>query len=401
MSCKEKDDPFLASRMSEILYIGIREGAGISLEEIDITEIEVFKVLVEAIEDEEEMDATILLMLISFDHDEDSRQIYIQAIEYTDDGETNFNVQVVEDGREQYDLDVTYYETVDVNQDPDVEVLTYETSTIILSKEDVLHYIDLSKANLENVLKEQFIHQIGIVADAGLEISLDGTNFMTTITYEAMQVLSLSLLDAWRLEHVSTYDGELFYKLYHNETSYVDEGYISFPIYFRSRESVSIYLDSIFLDSDLKSMLSSATFTDSKGNTIFTGSPFITKLTDGMRISFIGTVENEKHIVIYENPESDTNTYMGGFNYTNLQGTNGSIDYYYDIVGAYPYLSSAVKLPETISSANQTKLLDLISQDNYYQGMIRINIWVEGWDAEAYEILERDDFKLNLSFSGR
>lgn len=401
MSCKEKEDLFLASHLSEILYIGLTEGAGIKLDEIDITKIEANKVFLVATEEEKHMEATILLVLIFFEENEEDKSYYVQSIEYTDDKETHFNVELIEEGRAQYDLDVIYYQTVDIHQDPKVEVKTYELSKIMLDKDDVDHYINLSFKNFEDLFKEKFIHNINMITDASLEISLDGINFMTTITSEMMKSLSISYLDAWHLEHVSSYDGENFYRLFHSEINYIDEGYISFPIYFRSRIDESVYLDFVILDSKLRSMMASQTFIDSKANTVLKGASFDFKLTDSMRISFIGQIQNEKHIVIYENPASDTNTYMGKLKDVNLHGSQGSLDYFYKLSGYYPYLASAVRLPETISNFREVKVLEMTQIDDYYEGMIIINLWVEGWDREAYGIFDRDDIKLDLRFSGR
>ena len=45
-----------------------------------------------------------------------------------------------------------------------------------------------------------------------------------------------------------------------------------------------------------------------------------------------------------------------------------------------------------------TGVIDEITGKEIYQGKVRVNIWIEGWDADAFDALDKDRMKIQLQF---
>src|SRR5690554_3104420 len=264
--------------------------------------------------------------------------------------------------------------------------------------------------------------EIGISLDDTIELSLDGMTYHKTIDNE---MLASIIGNNPHLASITSQDGINFFKgpLETTSRAKANVDYISFPLYFRltsDNPNVSAHQKYIYLANALDPAYDTAsnlkgTFVTSKGN--WWTNPIA--YHDGMGIVPAGTnrlyyAKNAVRIAS-ENPDPDL-TFIYDTSEDKYRGFGkvfGAYDYYMKRLGI------ELEIPDTptneifgltefsplqddiaLDQVSLLSALNLISSDNgryIYQGMTRINIWLEGWDADAFDPILDDKLLISLN----
>lgn len=254
-----------------------------------------------------------------------------------------------------------------------------------------------------------------IVADTGIQVAVgmpgvepEFLQWKTTITAtDISNYISAAYPAGFEFTHVTSTNGVSFTSL---EGVGVTSGYLQIPLHFRSNNVQAINWTQVSITSPDAQWTTGRTFVDSLGTTRVAGSTFTVNAADAVRVSVtgnqqIGLVDDlpvyGNVTVAYENPTTEparntvlydastTDFYNGGV------GANGSTNYYYAVNAMLPQGYDSVSTVATQTSVVSTKVLDMIENpavmpDATYYGVITLRIWIEGWDAEAYNsILSR------------
>lgn len=264
-----------------------------------------------------------------------------------------------------------------------------------------------------------------------LLISLDGINYYNKIPSE----LLFDLTNKITLYDLTTDDGINFSfgeKEQHKEVI-KNKHYVSFTIYFQtaSREH-NIYLinnrkaDARY-DNDVE-----GTYVVSRGVTwkskhTFQDGPNITNIvqkgeaktfyaSDAVRIGFIELLDDTNELDTRDQSELITFVYDPSENEEMSYGKlYGAHDYYFQGNGKYPdfpesYIKTSYRLTNTLRNnpyqAEDDESLITVLQPTgkyrndmeIYQGKVMINIWIDGWDANSYDLIKEDLIKIQLQF---
>jgi len=134
-----------------------------------------------------------------------------------------------------------------------------------------------------------------------------------------------------------------------------------------------------------------------------------------VRISFTGSVLIESVptsvTTIFEKPAQGNNVVLGtGGDLSNGGlGLAGAMNYFYAKNGVLPVGSAAVSVPLAITSVGTIRIVDLtLNSDteslNYaganYYGSVVVRIWIEGWDANAYNAILGGTISTSMEFTG-
>ncbi|MDR4968637.1 MAG: hypothetical protein RG740_03330, partial [Acholeplasmataceae bacterium] len=264
-----------------------------------------------------------------------------------------------------------------------------------------------------------------VLADAGIEIALgdlgDGVNpstlnWVTTLTTEDIMAY-IGELGTFRFDHVTTSDGIEFWTLGSGSLSRVYSGFLEIPLHFRSNNATGINWTSVSLTSGLTPWIADVAFTSAQGDAVQSGQSISVDAASAMRIAIQGTVnEDPNHVVGYEKAGSTTNVYLGtggdlrgdeigepesGIYY----GANGAMNYFYRKNNELPAGIDAVATLATLTEIGAEKVLDMesgqaLTAGNEYYGKVTLRIWLEGWDADAYNAILNRVVTVALSFQG-
>ncbi len=240
--------------------------------------------------------------------------------------------------------------------------------------------------------------QAQIVSDTGIQVALGdiaspagltGLQWRTTITTEEIEnYIDAKYLGNFEFMNVTSPNGFTMNQL--GGVGAPASNYLEINLHFRSSDATEIFWEEVELTATTKGWTTGTTFVDSKGETRLAGSNFNINAADAFRISIRS---NEGTPIVYENPVSATNTVLGeqpGVPFTNGGvGMNGSTNYYYEVNQVLPEGHESVTTVGTVTAINGQKVLDMTDDDSImsdfrYYGSITIRIWLEGWDAEAY-----------------
>jgi hypothetical protein len=282
---------------------------------------------------------------------------------------------------------------------------------------------------------ENSVDGLGLTATTGnhLEISLDGVEFGSSIDIDQLE----EIFGNARLHDITTIDGENFYfgGLNDAERANPNEHYISFDLWFRtSRRGRHIFLVNNVNEEATYEEGVPGTYVVSKGtswtathtflngpelqNIVEEGARGIYYAADAIRISVIERLdpnnvfdvreENELQRLIYdpsENPERGFGVAFGAFSYLIAKTGLSS----FRLPQQYP--NTVYSLTEFQSHNpyqavdNNSLVAELIENGEfdaeerpYYQAKVSINIWIEGWDADAFDAVVRDRIKVQLEF---
>lgn len=283
-----------------------------------------------------------------------------------------------------------------------------------------------------------------IAADEGIEIAIGIINpaVVTETKYEVRQAANLNwvttlsstdieefidlhLPSAFRFEHLTSPDGRTFYTFAQDAVGgsvAINDGYLELPIHFRSANVNTINWKSVQLNDDSPAWTSDVdSFTNFNGTVVNRGSSITVNPTDAIRIA----VDNGSSVVVYEKPGSATNHELGtGGDLTatvDPDGVSGNEDdYKVSERGAHSYYFAKTNLlPDGIAAvttvATTTNLTELDAEGTAimtlpagnqatagmdYYGEININIWIEGWDANAFNSILDEFIRISFEFKG-
>lgn len=284
----------------------------------------------------------------------------------------------------------------------------------------------------------------------GLEISLDGQNWRTHINDAELAQKLFEGSSDFRFQALTSIDGKVIssygnlekaYSLTNYtdlvDDTYFENGFIYLPIHFRSANGGTVKLAQMNLISEQKSMLADVDFTNI---TVTADVAVVTKaevdisanLLDAIRISF--TNEDDSTVVFEpHNIPQGTNAALESNTLTNGNAAVENKSFKPTFAGAHAYyiakgrtllgyststplvdednkplvLSTLVQneldkvsLPATVavSQATVNQTLLTLEEANVPQ-KVYLRIWVEGWDAQAYNILFATQLTTNFKFT--
>lgn len=245
--------------------------------------------------------------------------------------------------------------------------------------------------------------QAQIVSDTGIQVALGdiaapaalaGLEWRTTITTEEIEnYIDFKYSGNFEFMNVTSPDGYTMNEL--GGAGAPATSYLEINLHFRSTDATEIFWDEVEVSATTTGWTTGTTFFDSKGVERLAGSNFNINAADAFRVS-IRSNEAVPLQTVYENPVSATNTVLGEQIAADFQnggvGVNGSTNYYYEVNQVLPEGSDAVSVVATETAINGQKVLNMTDDDSVmegfrYFGSITIRIWVEGWDAEAYNAI--------------
>lgn len=294
-------------------------------------------------------------------------------------------------------------------------VISFLCVTLTLST-TVYAWFSISRTNMIEAI------EIGISLDDSIELSLDGLTYHKTIDN---QMLEKIIGKHPKLASITSQDGTNFFKgpLDTTKNAIRNVDYISFDLYFRltsDNPNVSAHQKYIYLSNRIDPTYEMApnmqgTFVTSKGNRWTNTIAY----HDGMGIIPAGTsrlyyAKNAVRISSESpNPELSFIYDVSEDRYRGFGKVFGAYDYYIKRLGI------ALNIPDTPTNEifSLTKFsplqddialdkesllakLELISNDNniyVYQGKTTINIWLEGWDADAFDPILDDQLLISLN----
>lgn len=265
-----------------------------------------------------------------------------------------------------------------------------------------------------------------------LEISLDGINFGNHIDSDIIEVYfgNPALKDVTSRNGVDFIRGGL--------TEYGDavpnQDYMSFELWFRTtRSEHGLYLfnnvsPTVMYDTTAKgtyivsrgrSWESNVDFLNGNdvGDMVYEGDVNFYYASQAVRIS-VEEIIDEDNILDVRNKED-----LGVFIYDPSEDESRGYGKPY---GAYSYFAQHtgvfIQIPTEIpptsyrlsemdpmnpyQALDNTSLIAVLQESNlstpegkvYYQGKVRVNIWIEGWDADAFDSIIKDRIKMQLEF---
>lgn len=255
--------------------------------------------------------------------------------------------------------------------------------------------------------------------------------------------------EGFRFDHVTSENGTSFTTMYlDNEGEFgqqaTTKGYIELPLHFRSDTVQKIDLTGLSLAAaELYSWNPDVAFTTPFGQVTPSSGSMSVDATNALRVSFqafqvLATVDGENVLYdfdqsgvrVYEKATAGTNTALGNggdLSGTDNQGAPGAMNYFYAKNGKLPLGVDAVVVPQTFRTTstynaatgegtsqvilNLTDLANLsdgaegtVNGTSYagarYYGKVMIRIYIEGWDAEAYNAILGQKVVMSFEFTG-
>ncbi|MFA6801226.1 MAG: hypothetical protein WCR19_03860 [Acholeplasmataceae bacterium] len=277
------------------------------------------------------------------------------------------------------------------------------------------------------------IEGLSLSATSGeeLQISLDGVEFTNNLTNEQLE----SLFSNITLNEITSIDGKIFSAGGSRKSNDINDerDYLQFDIWFRTTEDVhQVYVinnqsDEVAFDTSSTGTYivsrgvnwrSDRTFTyGSNGEIVEVGDEAIYYASDAVRLSFVELQDDLN--VLDQREEDDLISWI-------FDPSGDAERGYGTSYGAYSYFTEKTRnyilLPTTVQPVkydltipdprNPYQALDnesmvavlqdtgLVTEDELpiYQGKIRITLWVEGWDADAFDAIDGDRLKIQLQF---
>lgn len=262
-----------------------------------------------------------------------------------------------------------------------------------------------------------------VQAGEGLEVALgiNGeivTDYKTNLNANDWNKI-INEIPSFRLNAVSTNDLTEFYKLgfkkngeslppgLYQEDAFSNEDYLEFKVHFKSNSSGDVYFDNYSFIDEGKLFIPKVKY-DKEGLGIDEVSPFDAYVSNAARLS----VEDR----VYQNHiNNGLNTHMtnkgvpyGQFSYL----TEMRNDIYWKENGLFKKLGTitdddtlnieeiSILEAKTSIASNEEKIVTLVKEEgaNDYTASITIKVWVEGFDADAYDSLFGARLQLSISF---
>jgi hypothetical protein len=156
-------------------------------------------------------------------------------------------------------------------------------------------------------------------------------------------------------------------------------------------------------------------FTDATGTARIPGDQVQIDASNAMRIAMISDLAYGGHILAYEKPVSASNVVLGtGGDLSELVassgdglGAPGAMNYYYSKNNVLPFDADAVTTLSTVTAITGQTVLTMVdvsaSGTDYeadYFGQVMIRVWLEGWDANAYNSILSRIITTSFEFTG-
>ncbi|MFU8792881.1 MAG: hypothetical protein ACNA7K_02550 [Acholeplasmataceae bacterium] len=279
------------------------------------------------------------------------------------------------------------------------------------------------------------IDGLSLTATTGeqLQISIDGINYQQFLETETLEAIFGDV----QLKDITSLNGKTFYTggLRMVGPAVANEDYLSFELWFRTKEverhvylvnnvSSEVTYDQTMLGTYVVSRgvrwVSKHTFLNGPGeeDIVNQGDEGIYYGSEAIRISIeeIKAEENALDIrgdeafrtIIYdpsENPSRGYGTFYGAYHYFMISTGNTFFslppyrpDILYRLTTFEPY--DPYQAQDNDSLVAELIESDMIDDEGniYYIGKIRVNVWIEGWDADAFDAIHRDRIKMQLQF---
>lgn len=287
-----------------------------------------------------------------------------------------------------------------------------------------------------SIATTNIVHNISLGISSGdkFQISLDGINYSKTIPSEDILKAIGNKLD---LKDVTTTNGIDFSKggPEEKEEAVANVDYISLTFYFRT----SGYERNVYLVENVSQLARfeenvEGTYVISKGinwkadvtfrnginpteDIVNVGERDVYYAANAVRVGFVEEKIVENVLDVREEEQLTRKIFDLSDNEIRGYGTSfGSLDYYN--VKHNKDIQPPALIPETVTKLSEfdeyvpyiplddnSKILELIktnsrneSGDYYYQGRVKINIWIEGWDADCFNAILRDSLMIQLKF---
>lgn len=263
-----------------------------------------------------------------------------------------------------------------------------------------------------------------IIGDSGIEISLGahGTTFanpedaewVTTLTTEDVEAYLVATYGNTQIfNHVTTADGVSFSTLGSAALTATTSGFIELPLNFRSNTANQINWTTVSLTAAGNSWIVDADFTDATGTARVAGDSISVDASDAMRVAMVSDASYGDFTVAYEKPAGGSNVVLGvGGDLSDGvaagEGDAGAMNYYYSKNNELPVNADTVVTLSTLTdlAAGQpvVSLVDVTgSASDFgadYYGQVTVRIWLEGWDANAYNSILSQFVSTSFTFQG-
>jgi hypothetical protein len=276
--------------------------------------------------------------------------------------------------------------------------------------------------------------QASIVTDTGIEVAInfvDATHpdliWYTTLTEAIIEDYIVNSSGFTTFTHITTTTGyNNFNTLGSAGVVSAGGGWLEIPLIFRSNSATAIDWTAVTLTSPASNWTTDVAFTSTIG-AVGANSIISIDASNAMRMSVQGTTfpggTQTNTVFVYEKGAVNSNVILGGdgvtpVNYANGvaadQGNAGSYNYYFVKTGALigealptPTGTYAVIAAPTVTTINGTtnilRVTDLVADTTYgtsHAGTITIRIWLEGWDADAYNSVLAREITAGFTFVG-
>ena len=269
-----------------------------------------------------------------------------------------------------------------------------------------------------NISNISLIDDIALKAGSGdlLELSLDGQTFNKTLDEKVIK----EKLKKLKFKDITTQDGFNFFKNpYQTETQRATPNidYISIEVWFRVTAQAEDQKDKhVFLANGKNHAYEienkTGTFITSKGKRWESDIDFKYSDHDVVRKNEINTYyakdamrigvnHKDENKFIYDVSNNENRGYgkaFGAYDYYN-QKNNETLRLPTEKPQNQIYELSAWDKEEAgVVNHNQSYIMTLEKQDAYYIGQATINIWLEGWDPDAFDAILNDHVMIQLEF---
>lgn len=265
-----------------------------------------------------------------------------------------------------------------------------------------------------------------------LQMSLDGVNFYTKLPNSEIEKIfkDIALIDVTSTDGINFFTGGLNSV----QVAKPNEHYISFDLWIRTSEREhSIYLINNISQEVEYDTERIGTYVISKGvpwvaKKGFMNGPFV---TDWVEMGTIGIYHASESVRIsITELNDDLNTYqkdertdLKTFMYDPSEDPNrgygksyGAFNYFFEVTRIWKSLPTyipevsyrlskmdpnnpyqALDNESLVATLQPTGILDQKNRE-YHQGKIKVNLWLEGWDADTFNSILGDQLRIQLQF---
>lgn len=264
-------------------------------------------------------------------------------------------------------------------------------------------WISLATVNkIENI-------SLNAIEGYDLEISLDGVDYYTNLNKDQI----LNKMKWFTFKEVTSLDGRNFKTSYKNdELAIKDKDYLNLTFYFRTNSSYTeIHLSDLITDASYDNPPTEGTFITSEGRRFRSTFDFQYGPEDIVTEGEIRTyyVRDAMRVSFYDNNLNTTKIFdLSGNEERGFGKPYGMIAYFNHYKGKNLVPPEAPETLYTLSEFEESSpyaktfdshLITLTqSESGYYEGSVEVNIWLEGWDADAFDAVYDDKIKIQFMF---